>query len=214
MSVKLFLLGSPGSGKSTVARYIESLARDEHWSFQWINDYAILREMFEKDQQKGEGRFKPACHGGFDVLKFEVFDEALQDLEQRSELQISEGAEPGIVLIEFARNDYQQALQQFSHGFLQDAYFLYLDTDIDICKQRIDARVAKPETENDYYVSDYIFQAYYDHANGQRLSNILTEYSIDRERVKILENNEELKMAAPNIEEFVRPIICAVASAV
>src|SRR5258708_26453591 len=119
--------------------------------------------MFKKDQQKGEERFKPAFHGGFDVVKFEAFDEALQELEERSGTQISGGPEQRIVLIEFARNDYRKAFQQFSPAFLQDAYFLYLDTNIEVCKQRISTRVANPQTEDDYYVSDYIFQEYYDH---------------------------------------------------
>lgn len=209
MVVRLFVLGGPGSGKSTVARYIELLARDEGWSLERINDYTILREMFEKDQQKGEGRFKPACHGGFDVLKFEAFDEALQELERRAKPQTAV-EEPGqkIVLIEFARNDYQKAFQQFSCKFLHDAYFLYLDTDIEICKQRIRKRFADPRTEDDYYVSDYIFQKYYDHVSDKPLANILAEYGIDKQKVNFLNNDEELQVVAPEIAEFVRLVIC------
>lgn len=208
MSVKLFLLGSPGSGKSTVARSIESLARDEHWSVERINDYGILREMFVEDQQKGEGRFKPADRGGFDVVDFEAFNEALQKLEQRAKLQISL-EEPGqkIVLIEFARNDYQKAFWQFSRDFLHDAYFLYLDTDIEICKQRISRRVANPQTEDDYYVSDYIFQAYYQHDNGQFLTDILLEYGVDEQRANFLRNNGAPQIIEPDIAEFVHFII-------
>ncbi len=208
MPVKLFLLGSPGSGKSTMALYIELLAQDKHWSVERINDYGILREMFIEDQQKGAGRFKPADRGGFDVIDFKAFDEALQKLEQRAKLQFSlEEPEQKIVLIEFARNDYQKAFQQFSRDFLQDAYFLYLDTDIDICKQRIRGRVANPKTEDDYYVSDYIFQAYYRYDNGQFLTDILQEYGVDEQRVKFLRNNETPQVIESSIGEFVHSLI-------
>lgn len=208
MSVKLFLLGIPGSGKSTVAHYIESLARDEYWSVKWINDYAILRERFEKDQQEGTGCFKPAEYGGFDVVKFKVVDEALQELERQARSQISlEEPKPEIVLLEFARNDYSQAFQQFSCGFLQDAYFLYLDTDKEICRWRIEERITDPQSLDNHYVSDHIFQTYYHQDNGQFLASILTEYNVDEQKVKFLKNNGDLQAVAPNIEKFIRSIM-------
>lgn len=203
MPVKLFLLGGPGSGKSTVAHYIESRTRDKGWFVYRINDYAILREMFKTDQQRRDGRFKPAHHGGFDVLDFEVVDEALRELERRAGLQTGAGQELQLLSIEFARNDYQQAFQQFSHEFLQDAYFLYLEAEREICRQRIQSRVVNPRTEDDYYVSDYIFKVYYNRDDGQRLVDTLTSYGIDEQRIKILENNGELSTVAAYIDEFI-----------
>jgi adenylate kinase family enzyme len=219
MPVKLFLLGSPGSGKSTVARYIERHLANQGWSVEHINDYGILREMFKEDQRKGEGRFKPAYYEefnarGFDVLKFEAFDEALQELEQRSEPYLSESEkfERTVILIEFARNDYHKAFHQFSPAFLQDAYFLYLDTDLEICKQRIRKRVAHPQTEDDYYVSDYIFQEYYNHHNGLFLMDILAEeYGIERKRIHIVLNNQVWngEEEAPEVDAFIQSIVPA-----
>src|SRR3982074_3571948 len=79
MTVKLFLLGLPGSGKSTVARHIEAYVRDRSLSAIRISDYAILRKMYEEDS--GHKRFMPAEHEGFNVIDLTVCDIALQKLE-------------------------------------------------------------------------------------------------------------------------------------
>ena len=82
--------------------------------------------------------------GGFDVLDLTAFDNALKKLEQVINRHLSSAKQIEIILIEFARNDYQRAFQQFSAEFLQDAYFLYLDADIETCKRRIRERITNP----------------------------------------------------------------------
>ena len=81
MAVKLFVLGLPGSGKSTVCRRIaENITVYPGWSTFRFNDYHILYEMFQEDA-KGK-YFRPISeHGGFDVVNPIAFDIALQKLE-------------------------------------------------------------------------------------------------------------------------------------
>src|SRR2546425_5508209 len=107
MAVKLFVLGLPGSGKSTVARYITVYARDQHWLTAHFTDYIILQEMFREDTEGKQ--FKPADYGGFDVLNLSVFDIALKSLEQQVNEHISAAKSEELLLIEFARNDYHKA---------------------------------------------------------------------------------------------------------
>src|SRR4249919_3065417 len=114
MVVKLFVLGLPGSGKSTVTRHISNYARDRQWSTTHFSDYAILYEMFQEDKKR---QFKPAEFGGFDVLDLTVFDIALKKLEQEVNRHISSTKSEELLLIEFARNDYQKAFHQFSDEF-------------------------------------------------------------------------------------------------
>lgn len=203
-----------------------------------INDYEILHEMYIEDAQRRDDEdrwFKEADHGGFDVKKEIAFDVALHRLEEKAKSTISprgiatdvalrlleekarsaisqqELAGPFFLLIEFARNDYQHAFQLFSPEFFLDAYFLYLDTSIEICKQRIRARIEKPAAErtaDDYYVSDYIFEHYYDHDDSKNLIfNLAAKYGIDGARIKIIDNNIDLEEAERHIAAFVQYIL-------
>jgi len=201
MTMKLFLLGLPGSGKSTFVRYIQEYVKKWDWPTSHFGDYPFLQEMFRNDI---EGKyFKPADHGGFDMLDLTVLDIVLKDLGQSVDEYTPTTELKEIVLIEFARNDYHQAFRQFNDSFLRDAYLLYLDTKIDICKQRILDRVAEPATGDDYFVSDYIFDVYYSDNKPILLSDLIAEFGFDRQRVKVINNNGSLQDVTPQISDFV-----------
>lgn len=190
MKKTLFILGLPGSGKSEMARQITKHVFEKYqWRTRYFNDYGILKTMSDYDTDR---QFKSAELGGFDVLDLTAFDIALRRLEEVVGITIKtedlEKAE--MLLVEFSRNDYQRAFRQFSRAFFQDAYFLHLDTDVEICKQRIDDRIAHPVYEDDYPVSEYIFEKYYYNDDGQSLPQTLRrEYGIDESRVLVVDNN-------------------------
>jgi adenylate kinase family enzyme len=208
MAVKLLVLGLPGSGKSGIARYIATYIGDKGWESTHFNDYATLQKMFHDDTESKQ--FKPAEHGGLDVLDHTVFDTALQRLEQEVNQYLLSAKQKEIMLIEFARNDYLRAFQQFSEIFLQDAYFLYLDTKVDICKQRIRKRIENPIYADDYYVSEFIFETYYHIDNGQYLSDILErDYELNKQRLKIIDNNCSLEAASKKIDPFIDTIVAS-----
>jgi thymidylate kinase len=207
--LKLFILGLPGSGKSSVARYTASYLEDKNWKSIHFSDHVILQRMFHTDT---EGKlFKPTDHGGFDLLNLNAFDIALQVLDttlQRLEQEVNQHLlspkQEEIVLIEFSRNDYQRAFQQFSDKFLQDAYFLYLGVDLETCKRRIRERTENPNTTDDFYVSEYIFNTYYNKDDGQDIPQILAKYyAIDKRRIKVIENNGSLDEVVDEIYEFI-----------
>jgi thymidylate kinase len=111
-------------------------------------------------------------------------------------------------LIEFSRNDYQRAFQQFSEAFFQNAYFLYLNVELETCKRRIRERITHPTTPDDHFVSEYIFKAYYNRDNGQYLPSILErEYKLDKERVLVIDNDCSLEEASNRIKPFIDAII-------
>lgn len=206
MAVTLIVLGLPGSGKSGVARYIATYIRDKGWESTHFNDYAILKKMFQDDAEHKQ--FRSADHGGFDVIDFSVIDTALQKLEQIVNQHLLSAKQEEIVVIEFARNDYQRAFKQFTKAFLQGAYFLYLDATINTCKRRICERITDPKTDDDYYVSEYIFGRYYNKDDGQCIPHILEEdYGIDNKRVMFIDNNCSLKEASRDINPIVDTII-------
>lgn len=78
MAMKLFVLGLPGSGKSTAARCITGNAGKEGKP-SWISDYIILKNVLDDTEYK---QFKSIAYDGFDVFGLSVFDTALRKLEQ------------------------------------------------------------------------------------------------------------------------------------
>jgi hypothetical protein len=191
MEKKVFVLGLPGSGKSTAARYIEMLARDYKWFPRRFNDYDILFKMFRTDIDGN--RFSSTKYGGFDVHELFAFDEALIEVEkvvlQREKMPHDQNE---LIIIEFARDDYCRALDLFSPAFLQNAFFLFLDTDIPTCIKRIKDRVAEPQTPDDHDVSDYIFESYYQNDNRQYKASITSKIKgcrdINDHRVWVVDN--------------------------
>ena len=184
---KLFLLGMPGSGKSIIAQDIVQYTMSQYnLSTCHINDYGILSEMYRNSRKslynpvykrsKISRRFLPSKYGGFIVNDSVVYDEALQKLKR----QVEEGerrALPGVnqlVLIEFARSDYQHAFQVLKPDFLMDASFLFLDGDIEVCMKRASQRVLKSKhkkSRNDYYVSRLVFDRYCRSNNSKYLNS-------------------------------------------
>jgi adenylate kinase family enzyme len=201
-AVKLFILGLPGSGKSTIAREIERRLGNIGSQSIRICDFLILEQIFHDDVEGKQ--FKPAAKGGFDIIDLMAFDTALNLLERSVKKYNLHAEQERMILIEFARNNYKKAFEQFSQDFLQDAYFVYLSVDQSICKKRIHDRIAHPNTKDDHYVSDYIFDTYYYEDDGLYLSDILEkDYGIETDRVLIMNNNCSLDIASKEINDFV-----------
>jgi uridine kinase len=170
MLVKVFVLGRPGSGKSTAMYHLLTLARQRNYSALSIDDYNILYHMSQQDTQHIQ--FRSTNYDGFDVLDPSVFDTALEVLEQQVQSTLALEVD-GIITIEFARNDYAQALSKFSPEFLKDAYVFFVDADLDTCIERIYQRVTSPFTPSNHFVSDYVMHTYYNQENWSYVSSDL-----------------------------------------
>jgi adenylate kinase family enzyme len=190
MVVKVFVFGCPGSGKSTASSYIEMIVRDkgDKWSTFRINDYKILDGWFQDDTE--EKRFRPSEYGGFDITIPKVYDEALDALKEEV-LQHQPSRMIELIVIEFARCDYQHALEQLGKEFRKEAYFLFLDADIETCVQRIHERVQHPNTLDDHFVSNKVIECY-DRPNYVETNIFLlkTTFEIDDARVRIIDNSK------------------------
>jgi hypothetical protein len=214
LPMKLFILGLPGSGKSTIARHVISYVgkQKSDCHIARINDYDILYAMYKADR---EGKFLPAGRDGFNVIDRSMFDRALKTVEQDAKTaeqtthnHVQAVFKPLLILIEFARDDYDRAFQQFSPDFFRDAYFLFLDARIDICKARVKERVAHPQTPDDHEVSDFIFASYYDKDSAHVLSaNVIADHGIEQQRVKALDNNGSFDDIRGEVENSVDTIV-------
>jgi hypothetical protein len=164
----VFILGLPGSGKSSAARYIQMYVPKHFsgWSTERKSDYTILKGMcyVEKDV-----RLHPTENDGFDVLNYSAFNSALKRLNSEV-LEKYEGSRSGNkwTTIEFSRNDYTFALEEFFLEFLvkfrRSTYILFIEIDISVCLERIQKRISKPlhdRSIDDHPVSEFIFETYY-----------------------------------------------------
>jgi hypothetical protein len=201
MGITLFVFGLPGSGKSAAARHIESFARQKKFRPRRFRDYIILNNMFKKDEKTNnkEKRFRSTWdlgYDGFDVLDFNVFDEALQKLHNnilhRKKLA---GDSTELLIIEFSRNEYCKDLSFFPSLRLRDANCLFIHSDIPTCKARIKARADHPRTRDDCYVSDNIFDKYYQRDHQQYLTEVALQlkqrFGVPIEHIQVIHNGPE-----------------------
>ncbi len=211
MVQNIFVVGLPGSGKSTAARHIAILACKCRRTPKLLQDYRILYKMFRADK---EGiRFSSTLHKGFDVHDFSAFDDALKVLVRQLQEKERISKRNAVNIIEFARDDYCKALELFTSIPLKEAYFLFIDAEVETCKQRIKARAENPQTPDDHYVSEYIFEAYYDRNHRQYLTSTaarLTErFHITKERIEVIDNTDGVSKETflSQVEKFATPIL-------
>jgi len=217
--VVLFILGLPGSGKSTAARHIVEHVKQHYkgWSTVRINDYNILYEMSRADKE-GK-RFSTTTYDGydgFDVLDHSAFDDALWRLRKRAIEEKEPFAKRKLIIVEFARDNYGKALRKFFPEFLKDSYFLFIDAEVSICTRRIQERVSKPSEEliqeDDRYVSPFIFETYYQRDNRQYFDSVATQlkekFGASESHVEVIEDSNLLQGEfEKQVEAFVTPVL-------
>jgi hypothetical protein len=209
MVVKLFVLGLPGSGKSTVCRHIEDyVAGYTGWSTIRINDFDILYEMCKEDTDGKYFHSIPGYTGrGFNIHDVSAFDMALKKMKRMIQNYIPFQPWEELIVIEFSRNDYGHAFEQFGHPFLEEAYFLFLNADIETCKKRIQYRIHNPTTPEDHFVSDYIFNTYYSRDTRQYPpSNLREVYGVSNQRIEVIDNNGSFQDIVTRIDQFISTI--------
>jgi hypothetical protein len=193
MLVKLFVLGLPGSGKSTAARHIVTLAHNNRFAPKRFNDYEILYQ-WSLDEANGERfRTSPDGYQGFDVLDPGVYNDALRDLEKsvlQSEEQTSE--DQGLIIVEFSRDDYYKALKTYFPAYLSAAFFLFIKADFPTCIQRIKRRANNPQTRDDHYVSERFFESrsnkQIDQSLHSAISKLEEHFNVSGNRCKVINN--------------------------
>jgi shikimate kinase len=205
MENKIFVLGLPGSGKSTAARYIESLARDYQLQPQRFNDYDVLYDMYQEDSGK---KFSSTVHGGFDIHDHKLFDVALKRLECKVRNYLYSAGQNDLAIIEFSRNDYQKAFDLFTRDFLHNALFLFIDADEETCIERIQRRIDDPKFADDHHVSEYIFESYYFKDDRQYAAQF-EAYNIDKGAATVIHNpaQQTLKDFCTEVEDWITPIL-------
>lgn len=203
MAVKVFLLGRPGSGKTSAFYNIEKIAHKKKKKATRFREYIILRDMIHQDSFKD--KFRLVEFGGFDILDFSVLNESAKHLEKQIQSYLSVSAEENeLIFIELARDDYSQAMKCFSPEFLQDSYFFFIEADVETCIDRIHRRVAHPRKTDGHYVSDYILKSYYSKNNLPYMSSkFKLDYGIQK-NVMVIENTGSSQDFAKKTKNFAK----------
>jgi adenylate kinase family enzyme len=219
MTVIVFLLGRPGSGKSQIARYIkgdESPATSdregylpENCEVVHITDYKHLLQMFqqEKEQKPAPTRrcFKSSKYGGFSVTKFGfshgVLDDALEQVNANilREMENEHEGTPKLILIEFARSDYRSIKNAFDTNILENAWTLYLQVDHEICVERVQQRARHRQWEDDSFVPSNIMNDYYGKEDLMGVEEVFR-----KEKIEVIENSGDWSNTQTRVEEFIR----------
>jgi hypothetical protein len=203
MGAKVFVLGRPGSGKSTVAHHMIELANRRGYQSLFVQDYDILYKMFLNDREHEQ--FRPTDRGGFDVIDYSVLDSALRHMEKEVE-DVLTLKRTDLVCIEFARNDYRAALNIFSPLFLRDAYFFFIDSDLEFCIRRVQERVTDPPLPDHHFVSEYVMRTYYSNNNWEYMvQQCKRDYELCEEIVAV-RNDGLLSMLMDEVNDFAERI--------
>jgi hypothetical protein len=217
-----FLLGRPGTGKSTLAQHIEAPARKGGWATQHFYDYKYLQDMFQKEigqnvplEERAFRQKGPGTCDGFDVLDFNVLDTALEQMADDIRTARSEHPTANkLFLIEFARKEYCRALHIFGYDILRDAHLFYIKLGLVACLERVHRRVVEncSRSKFDHFVSEEIMTGYYstDDCLDGRMSEYLEYLQRDHVHVsfKELENlgtYQELEDEAEKIVDLLVP---------
>jgi adenylate kinase family enzyme len=207
----VFLLGRPGSGKSSVACDIKRIAELRSWPTRHLFDYQLLQDMFlQEEREHGNDRKRkfrrrgPEEHNGFDVLDFGVLDSVLDRMAEQIR---AEKESQKLFLIEFARRNYTQALSRFGPDILQGAHLLYLDADLETCIERVHRRIDNPTIEcgrYNHFVSDFIMQGYYYRDDWEEVPfNFPPDGSIQVHPLKIENKVDERRVLTSQIGKWV-----------
>ena len=205
----VFLLGRPGSGKSTFVRMLLLAAQTHALHTVRLKDYEILYEMFLNDTQ--QQRFRRAAYGAFDVLDFTVLDEVLLQLREQALAHLASPREQ-LVIIEFARDNYETALSLFHPRILQQAHIIFVEANVETCIRRIHQRIENPVREDNHYVSDEIVREYYAYEETYDVIRAkMQEYHVALERISIIDNNGSLASFVDAVNRCIHDILCGVA---
>ncbi len=167
MFAYVFLLGRPGCGKSVAYRILVGRIREEGLAeeFRRVDDYPILKEMVEQDID-----FKKhiPSEGEFQITDRSIYDDVLKEVSHR----LKGLRKPGrMIFVEFARNNYTDALRNFDREILDRSLIVYLYCPFEVCCERNVRRFEEtgPKGLDEHIVPRDQMEKYYRHEDYEEL---------------------------------------------
>ena len=153
------MLGRPGSGKSAIYRTLERRLREEGLAQEVIriDDFPVLQKLLDEDVEFKRHYRK---EGGFVVTDFTILDDVLKEINRK----LHELERPGkIIFVEFARDKYTRALENFDREVLGRSLILYIYCPFEVCVERNVRRFreAGSKSVDDHIAPTDIMKRYY-----------------------------------------------------
>jgi hypothetical protein len=139
----IFVLGRPACGKSAFYRMLEARIQESELakSVERVDDFPLLRDWFLADDAlDAEGKeriYSDRSPSGAYVPR----DHVLDDLLKQVNATLLEIDRPDhLIVVEFARPSYVDAIQNFDLNILDHCLVVYLQVSFETCWQRNQAR--------------------------------------------------------------------------
>lgn len=154
----VFLLGRPGCGKSVVYHKLSEqlLEKGLIEEVKRIDDFPVLQEILKEDKGLAKHIEK---EGGFEVTDLNLLDDVLKRINQN----IREIQKPKkLIFIEFSRNNYDHALENFDQEILNQSLIIYIYCPLEVCiKRNIHRFKEGRETTDNHIVPSDMMKKYY-----------------------------------------------------
>ncbi len=154
----IFIIGKPGSGKSTfINTIVGNLSDDIKSNIKVHNDSDILYEMALNKVFPESLHLYEEC--GFKILDNKVYEHAIINLNKNISSQLG-NEKYKIHIVEFSRNEYVKTFSLFEFLSLHYVHIVYINTSFELCLLRNSKRKKRKVPEDimtSYYISDDIF---------------------------------------------------------
>lgn len=180
----LFIIGRPGSGKTTIARLIgEHLpSTGVHLRVLRLSDLEYLRKSFNAKDDSMSKRFEKTEDGGYFILDATLYDEALIDLAAQVKRA---SANNDLVIMEFARQSYLHALEILSSQQIQPDLIIYIKADYEMAIERNRLRALRTFGDK-HFVSEKEMRETYQNNDIEDL------LQLHHSKTVIIDNNSDL----------------------
>jgi adenylate kinase family enzyme len=135
----VFVVGTPGAGKSSFCRELEIVLRGKGFECTTHGDYPFLQALFRSDIGAGrKDRFKQDPKSEFIVTDQTVYDEALKMIYES--ILAPSPKNKVVKIIEFSRPRYDTAFLYYTLRALRDCLIVNLSAPFQICEERNETR--------------------------------------------------------------------------
>lgn len=153
----LFLLGRPGCGKSYLYNnvFVPAVMKKGVREVERLDDYPVLKDLLDRDVE-----FKRHIRkdGGFQVTDWTIVDDVLKEMDTI----IRKKEQPGkIIMVEFARDNYLKALENFSEYVRDNSVLLYIWAPLETCINSNRDRFKNSKNLDDHIVPEALMNSYY-----------------------------------------------------